>query len=215
MIVVMGLGIFGSKIAEDLTLYNHDVIAVDKDLTSVERIANNVYKSVAMDFTDVEALRTLGVEGADIGIVTCGSQLEEAIMGVLNLKELGVKKIYAKAKNSKYAEVLLKVGADEVVLPEKDTARRYAKKLSIEGIKDIYEASHDYSILEIEMPAKWVGSTLLDLNLRSRFNINIVGVRRGGRMMLNFDPKSKLEADDLILIIGEKDLFRRLDSISK
>ena len=214
-VVILGLGIFGSTLARDLSKYNLDVIAVDHNMSCVERVSSLVSNAVCLDFTDLEQLKAIGVADADIGIVTSSSMLEEAIMGILNLKELGVPRIIAKAKNSRHSEVLKKVGADTTISPEKEVAKTFAKKLVSKDILDLFDIDHDYSIFDIKLPTNWANKTLIELDLRNKFNVNVVGVRRNNKLIVNFNPNEKLMLEDEILIIGENDLFKKYDELVK
>lgn len=127
--VILGLGIFGSTIAKTLSQYNHEVIAIDKDLACVDRVSDFVTQAIQADFTDIDQLRAIGIQDCDAAVVATGSHLEESIMGVMNLRELGIPFIMAKAKNKKYMQILQKIGADYVVRPEKEMGERVAKKL--------------------------------------------------------------------------------------
>ena len=214
-VVILGLGIFGSTLARDLSKYNFDVIAVDRNMPCVERVAAFVSNAVCLDFTDIDQLKAIGAGDADIGIVTSGSMLEEAIMGVLNLKELGVPRIIAKAKNSKHSEVLKKVGADTTISPEKEVAKTTAKILVSKDILELFDVDSDNTIFDIKLPSKWDNKSLVELDLRNKLKVNVVGVRRNNKLIVNFDPNEKLHADDEILIIGENDLFKKYDELTK
>jgi len=162
--VILGLGIFGSTIAKTLSQYNHEVIAIDKDLACVDRVSDFVTQAIQADFTDIDQLRAIGIQDCDAAVVATGSHLEESIMGVMNLRELGIPFIMAKAKNKKYMQILQKIGADYVVRPEKEMGERVAKKLVSRNIIDLIDIDDDYSIVEIAAPAKWVGKTLKALD---------------------------------------------------
>lgn len=214
-VVILGLGIFGSTLARDLSRYNFDVIAIDRNMPCVERISSYVKSAVCLDYSDIEQLKAVGVGEAEIGIVTSGSMLEEAIMGVVNLKELGVPTIIAKAKNSKYAEVLKKVGADKTISPEKEVAKTTAKKLVSKDILELFDIDHDYTIFDVNIPKSWIDKTLIELDLRNKYSVNVVGVRRNEKLIVNFDPNEKLASNDEILIIGQNDLFKKYDELVK
>jgi len=212
-VAILGLGIFGSTLARDLSRYNVDVIAIDRNLASVERVSAFVNNAVCLDFTDINQLKSAGVGDADIGIVTSGSMLEEAIMGILNLKELGVNTIIAKAKNRKNSEILKKIGADQTISPEKDSAKSMAKKLVSKNILGVFDLDEDYTIFDMKVPESWVNKTLIELNLRNKYNLNVIGVRRNGKLMINFDPNEKIIADDEIYTVGENEIFKKFDTL--
>jgi len=210
-VAILGLGIFGSTLAKDLCRYNVDVIAVDKDMSSVERISEFVNNAVCLDFTDINQLKAVGVGDADIGIVTSGSLLEESIMGILNLKELGVERIIAKSKNRKYSEILKKIGADETVSPEKSFGKSLAKKLVSKDILELFDLDNDYTIFDMKVPTTWTNKSLIELNLRNKYNLNVIGVRRNDKLLINFDPNEKILENDEILAVGENEIFKNFD----
>ena len=213
-VVVLGLGIFGSTLARDLSRYNFDVIGTDKDMECVERVSGLISKAVCIDFTDLEVLKEIGAEGADIGVVSTGSNLEDSIMGILNLKELGVPHIIAKAKNKKYSEVLKKIGADATVSPDKDTAKHVAKRLSSRDIIELFDIDNEYTIFDIKVVKSWIGHNLVELDLRKKYDLNVIGVRRDGKLLVNFDPKEPLKSTDEILIVGNNKIFEDLRELS-
>ena len=137
--VVLGLGVFGSTIAKTLSQFEQEVLAIDKDVECVERVADFVTKAVVGDITDKDFLADLGISEFDVGIVAIGDHLEESILGVMNLKELGVNYIVAKAKNKRFMQVLEKVGADRVVRPEKEMGLKIARNLLRKNITDLIQ----------------------------------------------------------------------------
>lgn len=212
---VLGLGIFGSTIAQDLSFYGHDVIAVDLNMAQVEKISDLVSHAVCLNITDIEQLRAVGIEDVDCAIVATGSRLEDSIMCIMNLRELGVKKIIAKTKNSKYSEVLLKIGADEVVLPENEIGKRLAKRLASHDIIDLFDIDNEYSIVEIHVLEGWAGFSLTELNLRHKFGINVIGVRRDKKLTLTIDPNDIITIDDELIIACKNDLFERFSELER
>lgn len=175
---ILGLGIFGSTIAKTLSEYNCEVIGIDKDISCVERVSEFATQAVQADFTDIDQLRAIGVEDVDVAVVATGSRLEESIMAILNLKELGVPYILAKAKNKMYMQILLKIGADKVVRPEKEMGERVAKTLLSRNVIEMVDIDDEYSIMELHAPRNWVGKALSDLDLRTKYGVNILGIRK-------------------------------------
>ncbi|MFI3283905.1 MAG: TrkA family potassium uptake protein [Erysipelotrichaceae bacterium] len=213
---VLGLGIFGSTIATKLSSFNHDVIAVDKDMTCVERISDVVTEAIKADFTDIDQLRAIGAGECDVAIVATGSHLEESIMAIMNLKELGVPYVLAKAKNKKYKLVLEKVGADRCIRPEKEMGERVAKQIVSTNILELIDLDEEYSILEVVAPTSWVGHSLVELNLRARFGINIIGIRKGPKDHLSISPGAdyKIKLSDILVVIADNELFKKFDEIT-
>ena len=212
---VLGLGIFGSTIAKNLSNYGLDVIAIDNDMTQVDRINDYVAHAVCLNIADMEQLKAVGMEDVDCAVVATGSKLEDSIMCIMNLKELGVKRIIAKAKNRKYSEVLLKIGANEVVLPEKEIGRRVAKRLVSPDIIDLFDIDSENSIVEIHVLERWVGHTLMQLDLRNNFGINVIGIRKDNKLTLTVDPNVVIEANDELIIACRNDLFVRFSEFER
>jgi len=206
--VVLGLGVFGSTMTKELCNYNQDVIAIDKDMKCVERVSSYCSNALCLDYTNKEALKNAGVENVDVGIVASADHLEETIIAILNLKELGVKTVLAKARNKTHAEILSKIGADNVVTPEKETAKLYAKRIITKDIQDIIDLDDKTSIFEVSVDPKWANHSLIELDFRKTENINVIGIKRNGELILKIDPNDKLLKDDKLIVVGESDLIK-------
>lgn len=215
--LVLGLGIFGSTISKELTKYNQDVIAIDLDMTCVERMSDLIAQAVCCDFTDIEQLKAIGIDDIDAAIVATGSHLEESILAIMNLKQLGVPYVLAKAKNRRYGEIMKKCGADRVVMPEKETALRMAKTLLAWNIVELVDIDNDYSIMEIRTPDSWIGKTLVDLKLRSSLGMNVLGIRSENNKHLTItpDPNYRIEATDQLLVVADKEIFNHYEDLEK
>lgn len=213
--VVLGLGVFGSTIAKTLSQFEQEVLAIDKDVECVERVADFVTKAVVGDITDKDFLADLGISEFDVGIVAIGDHLEESILGVMNLKELGVNYIVAKAKNKRFMQVLEKVGADRVVRPEKEMGLKIARNLLRKNITDLIQLDDTYSIVEMKPAKQWIGKSLMNLDLRKKYNINILGKRNKETYKLEFfiDPSYVVEDDDHFLLVADTKKIERLDYI--
>ena len=213
--VVLGLGVFGSTIAKTLSQFEQEVLAIDKDVECVERVADFVTKAVVGDITDKDFLADLGISEFDVGIVAIGDHLEESILGVMNLKELGVNYIVAKAKNKRFMQVLEKVGADRVVRPEKEMGLKIARNLLRKNITDLIQLDDTYSIVEMKPAKQWIGKSLMNLDLRKKYNINILGKRNKESYKLEFfiDPSYVVEDDDHFLLVADTEKIERLDYI--
>lgn len=214
---VLGLGIFGSTVAKTLSEFNYDVIALDKDISCVDRASDFVTEAVQVDFTDIEQLRAIGVGDVDVAVVATGARLEESIMAIMNLRELGVPYILAKAKNKTYREILLKIGADKVVRPEKEMGERVAKQLLSRNVVDMIDIDDNYSIVEMVPPRKWVGSSLKTLDLRNNYGINVLGIRKaqGARLSISPGPDYVIEETDQLLVIADTAVFERFEYLGK
>ncbi len=216
--LVLGLGIFGSTVAKTLSEYGHEVLAVDQDITCVDRIAPMVSQAVQADMTNIEQLRVIGAGEFDVAIIGTGSDLENTLLAVLNLRELGVPYIVAKAKNKTAMKILETMGVDRVVRPEKEIGERTAKSLLSYNISDLVAVDDKYSIVELIVPKEWVGKSLRQLELRSQFGINVIGIRGAHEKTTDvaFAPEFILKPEDHLLVIAETIVLERLDhEISK
>lgn len=214
---VLGLGIFGSTVAKTLSAFDFDVLALDNDIKCVDRLAEVVTQCMQCDITDKEQLRAAGVADCDIAIIAMGTHLEETVLAIINLKELGVPYIVCKAKNKSYMQIFSKVGADKVVRPEKEAGAMLAKSFLSNSIIDMVDIDSDYSIVEIEVPAKWAGKSLQDLDIRNKYGINVIGVRKHTNMQLSISPSADyvVEAGDHMLVVADVKSFERFDFLNK
>lgn len=213
-IVVMGLGVFGSSVAKTLSEYDCDVLAIDREMENVERVSDFVNQAIQADFTDCEQLEELGLENYDIALIASGRNLESSILGVLNAKKLGVSTVVAKAKNKTYMDILLRIGADRVVRPEKETGVRIARELIQPDLLDIVELDKVYNIYEIKAPVKWLNKDLETLDLRNVYGINIIGFKNSeGNLAINFNPKTVIKENDIIVLIGDGSFFKKLEAL--
>lgn len=211
--VVLGLGVFGATVARTLSSYDCEVLAIDNDHEHVEQLAEDVTRAVIGDITDMEFLKELGVGEFDVGIVAIGNHLEDSILAVMNLKELGVKHIIAKAQNKRFEDVLLKVGADRVVRPEKEMGEKVARSLLRNNITDLIPLDEDYSVVEMKVPFSWVGKSLSHLNLRKKYNINIIAKRDQFSHKLEFfvDPNERVKQGDVFLVVADTEKIEEFD----
>lgn len=200
--VVIGLGRFGMSVAETLTSLGHDVLAIDKDEQIIQDISDKVTHAVQLDATDEYALRTLGVRNFDVAVVTVGENVQASIMITLILKEAGVKFIICKGQTEIHKKVLLKIGADRVVLPEKDMGVRVAHNLVTSNLLDFIELSPDYSIMEMEVPEAWVGKKIKDLDVRANYGINIMAIKKGDDINISPAADDVIDNDSIIVSVG-------------
>lgn len=215
---VIGLGRFGKKLAIALSMSGAEVIAIDRDRTVVDEIRDQVTHAVRLDSTDEEALKAQGVEKVDAAIVGMGQggrTFESAIMTVVSLKSMGVKKIYARAQSLTTGQVFLAVGATEIVYPEIETAQRWAYKLIAPHIGDKIDFAPGYSLARVESPEIFDGKTVMDLQLRQKYKVNLVAIRRmsegeGKGEVINVPlPSTVINSGDILMIAGsDKDLAK-------
>lgn len=210
---VLGLGIFGSTIAKQLGEQHFDVIAVDKDLIDVNRVEEYVVQAVQGNITDLELLKSIGFGNCDVAVVATGSHLESSVMAIMNCKKLGIKKIIAKAKNRTHMEILLEIGAHEIIRPEKEMGDKVARNIMRNNILDVINLDDENSIIEFTAPEKWTGKSLKDLDLRKKYKINVIGFKSDpdGKLQINVPPEQKIEPESFIVAIGKPDTFEHLD----
>lgn len=200
--VVIGIGRFGSSIAKTLYSLGNDVMVIDSDEEIIQEMADSVTHAVQADGTDEHSLRTLGITNFDVAVITIGSNVQASIMTALLVKELGVKTIIAKANTELHAKVLKKIGVDRVIFPERDMGIRVAHNLVSANILDYVELSDDYSIAEIVSPQDWQGKTMKELNLRSKYGINVMAVKRDNEINISPSADDHIEEGDVIVAIG-------------
>lgn len=210
--VVIGLGRFGKSVAETLYDLGNDVLVIDANEDAVQEISNSVTHAVQMNATDESALRTLGLSNFDVAVVTIGSNIQASVMATLLVKELGVKYIIAKGHNDLHAKVLYKIGANRVILPEKDMGIRVAHNLVSSNILDYIELSSNYSIIEIDAPDMWQNKSLKELSLRSKFGINIMALKKEGDVNVSPQANDVVEPGDIIVAIGSTDELNNLET---
>lgn len=208
--VVIGLGRFGYSIAKTLNSLGNDVLAIDKSEDIVQEISDEVTHAIQLDATDESALKSLGIRNFDVAIVAIGEDIQASIMVTLLAKELGVKYIIAKAQNEKHEKVLQKIGADRVILPEKEMGVRIANNLATTNILDYIELSPDYSIMEVKAIKEWENKTLKELKLRSTYGINIMAIKRGEDIIISPLAEDVIMEEDIIITIGSQKTFSKL-----
>ena len=198
--VIIGLGRFGSSVAKTLYALGHDVLAIDSNEDLVQEISDSVTHAVQMDATDENALRTLGLRNFDVAVVTIGANIQASVMATLLVKDMGIKYIIAKGNSDLHAKVLYKIGADRVILPEKDMGVRVAHNLVSSSILDYIELSPDYSIIEIESPS-----------LRSKYGINVMAIKRNNEVNISPDADDVINKDDIVVAIGSAEDLTKLE----
>ncbi|NLL31267.1 MAG: TrkA family potassium uptake protein [Clostridiales bacterium] len=212
--VIIGLGIFGSSMARTLYSLGNDVLAIDKNENLVQKIADEVTQAVVLDATDENALKSLGINNFDVAVVTIGENIQSSIMATILVKELGAKYIISKAKNDLHGKVLKKIGADRVVLPEKEMAIRIAHNLVSSNILDYIELSSDYTIVEIQVPDKWIDKSLKDIKLRSKYGINVIAIKRKEKLVISPLGEDKLLENDIIISIIQSEDLEKLEAMN-
>ena len=200
---VIGLGRFGKEVARQLHSLGCEVLAMDTKSELVQEIANDVTHAVVSDAQDKEVLKALGVREFDCAIIAIGDNLAASVLATMNIKELGVPCVVCKAHDDTHRRVLEKLGADRVVIPEQENAARLARSLSTPNVLDYIELSEDYGILEAPAPDSWQGSTLAELNVRAKLGVNIIAIRREGRVMVSPAADFRMSSGDILVVLGD------------
>ena len=209
--IIIGLGTFGVAIAKSLSALKADFIAIDRDEKKIEKISYITQNCARADATKIEALKELDVQNVDHAIVSIGGNLQDAILTVINLKELGVKKITARISDENFKDVMTRLGATEVIIPEEASAISLANQILSDSILDYYKVNNDYSIATVIVGEKFEEITLMNLGSLKRFDINIIGVTRDAKFI---QPKAndKIKPHDILTIFGPDKKITKFDN---
>ena len=207
---VFGLGRYGIAVARELVHNGVEVIAVDTDERIVNAAADELPGCKCADVTDPEVIRQLGISNVDVVIIAMANNLEASVMAVTLCKEIGVKTVIAKSANEMHQKILNRVGADKVVFPENESGIRLAKNLLSSGFVDLVSLAKNVSMIELDMKGDWVGKNLIELNLRKKYSINVVAVRKGDSVSGDIDPHAPLQAEDKLIVIANTERIAKL-----
>jgi len=210
--VVFGLGKFGRSVAMTLAKNDCDVLAIDIKEDVVQEIADKVTHAVQADVTDQDALHALGVRNFDVAVIAISNNMQASIMATILAKELGVPYVLAKAQNDIHKRVLEKVGADVVVFPEREIGVRIANSLISERFVDYIELSDDYSIAEITCLEEWDSKSLIELNMRANYGMNVMAIRKGADIVITPGPNEILYKDNILVVIGRNDHIQKFSN---
>ena len=202
-ILLIGVGRFGRHIAAQLAQLGHQVMAVDTDEERINEVMPFVTNAQIGDSTNATFLRSLGVGNFDVCMVTISGNFQNSLETTSLLKELGAKCVVSRAERDVQAKFLLRNGADHVVYPEKQVARWAAIRYTSNHISDYIEIDDQHAIFEVEVPENWIGRSIGELDVRRRFGINILGVKRAGKTDVSVTPETVLAKDETILALGE------------
>ncbi|WGG47357.1 MULTISPECIES: TrkA family potassium uptake protein [Rossellomorea] len=200
--VVIGLGRFGGSIVRSLTDQGMEVMAIDQDEDKVNEFSSIASHAVVADSTDESVLKSLGIRNFDHVIVAIGDDIQSSVLTTLMLKEIGVKKITVKAQNDYHEKVLRKIGANQVVHPERDMGRRIAHNIISNNVLDYLELSDEHSIVEIVASERLSGNSLIDLDIRAQFGINIVAIKREKDIIVSPQADEQIRVGDILIVIG-------------
>lgn len=211
--MVIGMGRFGAQVARELCRLGCEVLAVDMNADLISQVANDVTHAVVADGQDKEVLRALGAREFDCAIVAIGDDLAASVMITMNLKELDVPMVICKARSDIHRRLLDKLGADRVVIPEKEQADRLARSLSSHNLLDYIELSEEYGIVEVPAPGSWKGKSLKELNVRAKLGVNILAIRRGGKINVSPGADFTFEDQDVVVVLGDNAALKRVQKL--
>ena len=211
--VVIGLGRFGTEVARSLCRQGCEVLALVARTELVQQVSNDVTHAAVADARDKEVLRALGIREFDCAIVAIGDSLSDSILATMNVKELGVPLVICKAHDETHRQVLLKLGADRVVIPEKEQAVRLAKGLSSRSALDYIELSDECGIIELPAPKNWVGKGLRELNVRAKLGVNILAIRSGNRLNVTPAPDYPIRETDVLVVLGYNSALEKVQKL--
>ncbi|MCK5225073.1 TrkA family potassium uptake protein [Candidatus Calescamantes bacterium] len=201
--IIVGMGEFGLSVCKRLNELHMEVLAIDKDPEKAQFAQSFATSSVAIDATDENALKAIGVSKYDVAVVSIGTDLESSVMITVLLKEMGIEKIVAKAVTGLQEKVLMKIGADRVVLPEVEGGKRLANSLVGPNILDSFEFSGDVYYIEFRSPKSFTGKSIIELKIRNVYNLNVIGVKSNGDVNLIPSPDTVIKENDILMVMGK------------
>ena len=216
---VIGLGRFGSAMAMTLTELGHDVVGVDADEARVQHLADVITHALQIEATDEKALRAAGIQDVDVAVVSIGENIESSLLVVMQLRELGVHTIVAKAVTPLHGRILEKLGVSRVIFPEREMAIRIAHSLVMPNVIDYIELSRDFSIVEVPAPQAFVGRTLKQLELRPRLGLTLIAIKRqaegSSAIVTNIAPTADetIRGGDILALLGSNERLNQLDQL--
>jgi len=206
-VVVIGLGIFGSQLARQLYEKGIEVVAIDKNKDVVQRIKDHSTKAVLADATDKDVLEAIGIDADDTVVISFGEDLSASTLLTLFLREMKVKEIIVKVPNEDYKRILLKVGASEAIIPEREMANKVARSIVSPNVLEYLPISEDYTICELAPPSGFIGKSLADLDLRKKYQLQVIAIRDVLSESLQLVPRanSVIKDSDVLVIIGREE----------
>ena len=207
---VFGLGRYGTAVAQELSAGGAEVLAVDIDQANVDNAAALIPMCKCADITDPEVIKRLGISNVDVVIIAMASNLEASVLAVTLCKEVGVKTVIAKCGSEMHRKILHRVGADKVIIPEKESGIRLAKNLLSSGFAEMMELSKEVSMVEIDAKDEWIGKTLIELSLRRKYDMNVVAMRIGDDITTSVDPAKPLRSGTKLIVIANTEKLKKL-----
>ncbi|MED1470950.1 TrkA family potassium uptake protein [Bacillus salipaludis] len=209
---VIGMGRFGSSLSAELFKEGAEVLVIDKNEKRIQESSDFSTHAVVADTTDERVIKELGLRNMDVVVVAIGDDIQASILTVMILKELGAKQVIAKAVTNQHAKVLTQVGADRVVLPERETGIRIAKNLLSPNVLDFIELSDEYKIEEIVASSFMIGKSLRELDIRAKYQLSVIAIKSDGKMNISPFPDDKINPGDTLVVLGEKKLLKKFET---
>lgn len=207
-IVVIGLGSFGGSVAQELARFGNHVIGIDIDEARVARYADELHQAMILDVRDEQALREAALGDCDVGLIAIGTHIEASSLAAINLKVIGVSKIWAKAASKNHHRILTRLGVDRVVNPEKEVGQHVAQVLHNPLVRDYVSLGNGYHVVNFMIPEQLEGKTLETLPYQSDYDLRCVGVMRGTSFLGHDGASCELQKDDLLLLLGKRQNLR-------
>ena len=211
---VIGCGRFGKALAIKLSELEQEVLAIDKDENVINELSTYVTHAVTANVTVEGVLEELGIKNFDVVVVGMSSHFEASVLVVTTAKELGVPTVVVKVRDSFQAKVMYKIGADKVIIPEKESGHRLAHSMVKDAILDYIEVSNEFSMMEVKAPEAWVNKKIIDLDIRQDDNLTIIAIRRDDDDIINPSPQETINKKDILLVLGPTDNVESLVKIS-
>jgi trk system potassium uptake protein TrkA len=209
--VVIGCGRFGEAVSTKLVELGKEVMVVDLSEEIIQNISQTVTYAVQADATDENSIKSLGISNFDVAIVSIGANIQASLLVTLMVKELGVKKVIAKAQNKLHAKILYKIGADRVVFPEREMGIRIAKNLVSKNVLDFIELAPNYSVMEILALEEWANKTLVEIDMRSKYGINVMAIKHGDDINISLLGSYIIKSDDILIVIGNNEDLKKIE----
>ncbi|MDY3251138.1 MAG: TrkA family potassium uptake protein [Candidatus Choladocola sp.] len=207
--VVFGGGKFGRSVAVTLQQLGCEVVLVDRDPEVIQELADEVSYAICADVEEPDVFENIGMRNFDGAVIAITESLEASIVTAMQCSEMGIPQILAKAKNKVHEKILRSVGAGKVIYPEVEMGKRVAKHIMAENFVDWIDLSPEFSLVEMDIPDSWCGRSLVELQIREKHNLNVIGVKEGERLRVQIDPKEKLKEGTVLIVIGNnRDLER-------
>ena len=207
---ILGLGRYGMAVAKELVENGADVLAVDHNEELVNDAISELPVCRCADITDPEVIKQLGISNIDVVIIAVSGSLETSVMATTLCKEAGVKNVIVKCSNEMHAKILSRIGADKVVLPERESGIRLAKNLLSSGFIDILDLTNNVSLVEIDVKTEWVGKSLIDLNLRKKYSINVIAIQQNNDVTTDIDPAKPLEETMKMIVVADRTKLEKM-----